>query len=137
VKIVPVIIGIVVSSGLILGLSKCTGITENNFWDYLDEAQREYFPEVGVNKFVIKDSKKLQRRIIRDVDRAIIDYEKYESSLPQKINMKDKVILKEIETDKYTESQKRLLQDAIYYECPGGVIGIRSGWVEKDVNCSD
>lgn len=136
-RILPVIIGIAVSSGIILGLSKCTGITENNLWDYFDEAQREYFPNAGVNKFVIKDPKKLQRRITRDVDRAINDYENYESSLPKKINMKNEEILEEVETDKYTESQRRLLQNAIYYECPGGVIGIRSGWVERDVNCSD
>lgn len=136
-NIKSVIIGIAVSSGLILGLSKCAVITDYKIWDYFDEAQREYFPNTNINKLIIKDPKKLERRIRRDVDSAIIEYEQFESSLPQKIKMKDKVILKEIETQQYTETQKRLLQDAVYYECPGGVIGIRSGWVEQDVNCSD
>jgi len=68
-----VIIGIVLSS-IIATLSQCTGISQNNIWDLLDEVQRRYFPGTILNEFVIKDPEKLDRRIHRDVDRAIDDY---------------------------------------------------------------
>jgi len=64
------IVGIVLSS-IIATLSQCTGISENNIWDLLDEVQRRYFPGTILNEFVIKDPEKLDRRIKRDVDRAI------------------------------------------------------------------
>ena len=67
------IIGIVLSS-IIATLSQCTGISQNNIWDLLDEVQRKYFPGTILNEFVIKDPEKLDRRIHRDVDRAIDDY---------------------------------------------------------------
>ena len=64
------IIGIVLSS-LIAALSQCTGASEDGLWDLLDEIQRKYFPQTILNEFVIKDPAKLERRIKRDVDRAI------------------------------------------------------------------
>ena len=64
------IIGIVLSS-IIAVLSQCTGVSEDGLWDLLDEMQRKYFPGTILNEFVIKDSAKLERRIKRDVDRAI------------------------------------------------------------------
>ena len=67
------IIGIVLSS-IIATLSQCTGVSQNNIWDLLDEVQRKYFPGTILNEFVIKDPEKLDRRIHRDVDRAIDDY---------------------------------------------------------------
>ena len=67
------IIGIVLSS-IIATLSQCTGISQNNIWDLLDEVQRKYFPGTILNEFVIKDPEKLDRRIHRDVDKAINDY---------------------------------------------------------------
>jgi hypothetical protein len=69
------IVGIVLSS--IIGLlSQCTGIKQNNIWDLLDEVQRRYFPHSIINDFIIKDPEKLDRRIHRDVDRAIEEYER-------------------------------------------------------------
>jgi len=67
------IIGIILSS-IIATLSQCTGISQNNIWDLLDEVQRKYFPQTILNDFIIKDPEKLDRRIHRDVDRAIDDY---------------------------------------------------------------
>ena len=64
------IIGIVLSS-IIAALSQCTGIHENNLWDLLDEIQRKYFPQTIINEFIIKNPDKLERRINRDIDRAI------------------------------------------------------------------
>jgi len=69
------IIGIVLSS--IIGLlSQCTGIKQDSIWDLLDEVQRRYFPQTILNDFVIKDPEKLDRRIKRDVDAAIAEYER-------------------------------------------------------------
>ena len=67
------IVGIVLTS-IIAGLSQCTGIPEVNIWDVFDEIQRKYFPGSMVNDFIIKDPEKLDRRIKRDVDKAIEDY---------------------------------------------------------------
>ena len=64
------IIGIVLSS-IIAILSQCTGVSENGLWDLFDEIQRKYFPQTILNEFIIKDPEKLNRRIGRDVDRAI------------------------------------------------------------------
>ena len=69
------IIGIVLSS--IIGLlSQCTGIKQDSIWDLFDEVQRRYFPQTILNDFVIKDPEKLDRRVKRDVDRAIEEYER-------------------------------------------------------------
>ena len=69
------IIGIVLSS-IIAALSQCTGVSENGLWDLLDEIQRKYFPQTILNEFVIKDPEKLERRVKRDVDVAISEYER-------------------------------------------------------------
>jgi len=69
------IVGLVLSS--IIGLlSQCTGIKQNNIWDLLDEVQRRYFPQTILNEFILKDPEKLDRRIKRDVDAAISEYER-------------------------------------------------------------
>ena len=69
------IIGIVLSSVIAL-LSQCTGIKQDSIWDLLDEVQRRYFPQTILNDFIIKDPEKLDRRIKRDVDAAIAEYER-------------------------------------------------------------
>jgi hypothetical protein len=69
------IIGIVLSSVIAL-LSQCTGIKQDSIWDLLDEVQRRYFPQTILNDFIIKDPEKLDRRIHRDVDAAIAEYER-------------------------------------------------------------
>lgn len=69
------IVGIVLSS-IIVTLSQCTGVSETGLWDLLDEIQRKYFSGTILNEFVIKDDKKLERRIKRDVDAAIAEYER-------------------------------------------------------------
>jgi hypothetical protein len=66
------IIGIALSS-IIAVLSQCTGVSENGIWDLLDEIQRKFFPQTIINEFILKDPEKLNRRVQRDVDRAIQD----------------------------------------------------------------
>ena len=68
------IIGVILTS-IIAFLSNCTGIKEELIWDLFDEVQREVNPKTPINDFIIKDPQKLERRIHRDVDRAIRDYE--------------------------------------------------------------
>jgi hypothetical protein len=69
------IIGIVLSS-IIAALSQCSGIKQNSIWDLFDEVQRRYFPQTILNEFILKDPEKLNRRINRDVDAAIAEYER-------------------------------------------------------------
>jgi hypothetical protein len=64
------IIGVVLSS-IIAILSQCTGVSENGLWDLLDEIQRKYFPQTILNEFILQDPEKLDRRVKRDVDRAL------------------------------------------------------------------
>ena len=64
------IIGVVLS--VVIGtLSQCTGLSENGLWDLLDEIQRKYFPNGILNELILQDPNKVERRVGRDVDRAI------------------------------------------------------------------
>jgi len=69
------IVGIILTS-VIASLTQCTGIKETSLWDVFDEVQRKFFPQTMLNDFIIKDPEKLDRRIMRDVDQAIADYER-------------------------------------------------------------
>jgi hypothetical protein len=64
------IIGIVLTSIIAL-FSDCTGIKEDVIWDFVDEAQREIRPNTMINDFIIHDPERLNRRVKRDVDRAL------------------------------------------------------------------
>lgn len=70
-----IIVGIVVST-LISVLSQCTGVSEGNLWDLLDELQRKYLPQGILNEIILQDPDKVNRRVGRDVDRAIRDVTK-------------------------------------------------------------
>ena len=128
-----IIVSLVVTA-IISTLSQCTHIKQNSLWDLFDEVQRKFFPQTIFNELIIKDPEKLDRRIRRDVDRALEDYEAWERSLPPR--MTNKTILKEMEDPKYSETQRLVVRDAIYYECPGGIMGIRGAWVDKDPKCT-
>tara|TARA_R110000868_G_scaffold22680_3_gene92896 strand:- start:4890 stop:5300 length:411 start_codon:yes stop_codon:yes gene_type:complete len=69
------IVGIILTS-VIATLTQCTGIKETTLWDVFDEVQRKFFPQTILNDFIIKDPEKLDRRIKRDMDQAIADYER-------------------------------------------------------------
>jgi hypothetical protein len=70
-----IILSIVLST-LIAALSQCTGVSENGLWDLLDEVQRKYFPQTILNEIFIQDPNKVERRVTRDVDAAILEYER-------------------------------------------------------------
>ena len=67
-----IILSIVLSS-IIAALSQCTGVSENGLWDLLDEIQRKYFPQTILNEIFIQDPNKVERRVKRDVDRALAE----------------------------------------------------------------
>lgn len=130
----------VVTSIIISTLSQCTHIKENSLWDLFDEIQRKFFPQTIFNELVIKDPPKLKRRIERDVDGAISQYEEWEASQPPR--MTNQSILKSIRS---RWIHKSIVEDAIYYECSpddskaqkllGGPMGIRGVWVDNDPQC--
>jgi hypothetical protein len=131
--------------GIIEFLSNKFGIDKKKLWDIVDEIQRELLKrgwiDDTVNDYVINTPELLDKRVERDVDKAIEEYKKLEE--PEPVNMKNEVILKEIEKPKYTETQKKIVKDAVYYEKPsdgskaqdllGGEIGIKGIWkVDED-----
>lgn len=65
-----IIVGIILST-LIAALSQCSKIPENGLWDLLDEIQREFFPQTIINDVILKDPDKINRRVERDVTKAI------------------------------------------------------------------
>ena len=62
-------------SGIVATLSQCTGVSQNTLWDLLDEFQRNLFPQTIINDILLQDPGIVERRVQRDVDRAIKEYE--------------------------------------------------------------
>ena len=69
-----IIISVVLSS-IVATLSQCTGAPQERLWDLLDEVQRTLFPQTIINDVLLQDPGIVERRVQRDVDRAIRDYE--------------------------------------------------------------
>ena len=65
----------VILSGIVATLSQCTGVSQERLWDLLDEAQRNLFPQTIINDILLQDPGVVDRRIERDVDKAIREYE--------------------------------------------------------------
>jgi hypothetical protein len=66
----------VVLSVLVASLSQCTGASSESLWDLLDEVQRRFFPQTIINDVLLKNPGVIDRRVERDVDKAIRDYER-------------------------------------------------------------
>ena len=109
-----------VLSVLVGSLSQCTGASPERLWDLLDEVQRRFFPQTIINKVLIKDPKVLDRRIKRDVDKAILEYERLTGGPNSSRIPLPRLIETAIDTSKcYTEECKKL----------GGEMRICSPWV--------
>lgn len=95
---------------------------ENNI---IDEIDRQ------LNERINRDPELLKQKIHTEVNDAVYQYEKWERDnyVP---NMKNETILEEIKSSKYSETQKQILKDAIYYEFSDGSMGIRGSWVSPD-----
>ncbi len=66
----------VILSGIVATLSQCTGAPQERLWDLLDEVQRTLFPQTIINDVLLQDPAVVGRRVERDVDKAIRDYER-------------------------------------------------------------
>ena len=134
----------IVLEGIVEFLSNWLKLDKKNLWKLVDEIQRELLKrgwiDDTINDYVINTPELLDQRVARDVDNAIKEYEKLEE--PEPVNMKNEIILKEIEKDKYSDTQKIIVKQAEYYEKEpdgskaqdllGGEMGIRSPWFQKE-----
>jgi hypothetical protein len=62
-------------SAIVATLSQCTGAPQERLWDLLDEVQRQFFPQTIINDVLLQDPAVVERRVQRDVDKAIREYE--------------------------------------------------------------
>jgi hypothetical protein len=62
-------------AGIVATLSQCTGVPQERLWDLLDEVQRTLFPQTIINDVLLQDPGVVERRVERDVDKAILEYE--------------------------------------------------------------
>jgi len=63
-------------SGIVATLSQCSGVPSERLWDLLDEIQRSLFPQTIINDVLLQDPAVVDRRVERDVDKAIGEYER-------------------------------------------------------------
>lgn len=128
----------VVLFSLVGGLASCLKVQEKDLWTLIDEIQKELFKkriiDDTLNDFIIKQSELLDNRVENEVNRAIREYERNEPRNPPR--MTNKTILEGLKSPRFTDTQRLIVKDAIYYECPGGIMGIRAHWVDKDPNCN-
>jgi hypothetical protein len=113
-----IILSIVLST-LIAALSQCTGVSENGLWDLLDEVQRKYFPQGILNELILQDPHAVERRVKRDVDRAIDEVTPEYDRIIQESNKRYKPRYSEKAPDG-SEAQKLL----------GGEMRICAVWVD-------
>ena len=132
----------IIIEAIIEFVSRVFKIPKDKLWPLVDEIQRELLKRGWIddtlNEYIIKTPELLDQRVERDVDRAIENYEKYEG---QENNMTNETILKEVESGDYSEEQKKIVKEAVFYENEpdgsvaqsilGGEMGIRGKWVDK------
>jgi hypothetical protein len=115
-----IIIVSIVLSAVVTTLSQCTGTSQKNIWDILDEVQRNFFPQSIINDIFLQDQDIIKRRVERDVNKAIKDYEDLtKDSEPPRVPLP---IFTEKERDNslcYSEECKKL----------GGELRLCSPWI--------
>jgi hypothetical protein len=114
-----IIILSVVLSSIIAALSQCTGASEDGLWDLLDEIQRKYFPQGILNELILQDPHAVERRVKRDVDRALDEVTPEYDRIIQESNKRYKPRYSEKAPDG-SEAQKLL----------GGEMRICAVWVD-------
>ena len=103
------VIGVVLST-IITSFAACTKLPEEKIWDLLDEIQRVLKIDL-LNDFIINDPAKLDRRIKRDVDRAIENVTKEYDRIINESDKKYKPRYMDEKNDEtlcYTEDCKKL-----------------------------
>ena len=108
--------------GIVATLSQCTGAPQERLWDLLDEVQRVLFPGTIINDVLLQDPVVVGRRVERDVDKAIRDYERLtRDSEPPRVPL-SRLIKKDLDTSKcYTKECKKL----------GGEMRLCSPWLDS------
>ena len=99
----------IILSGIVATLSQCSGVPQERLWDLLDEVQRSLFPQTIINDVLLQDPGVVERRVERDVDKAIREYEELtKDSDPPRVPL-PRLIEKAPDTSKcYTEECKKL-----------------------------
>ncbi len=108
-------------SAIVATLSQCTGAPQERLWDLLDELQRSLFPQTIINDVLLQDPGVVDRRVKRDVDKAIREYERLtRDSEPPRVPL-PRLIERPLDTSKcYTEECKKL----------GGEMRLCASWVD-------
>jgi hypothetical protein len=112
----------IVLSGIVATLSQCSGVPSERLWDLLDEVQRSLFPQTIINDVLLQDPGVVDRRVERDVDKAIREYERLtRDSDPPRVPL-PRLIERPLDTSKcYTEECKKL----------GGEMRLCAPWVDS------
>jgi hypothetical protein len=99
----------VILSGIVATLSQCSRVPSERLWDLLDEVQRTLFPQTIINDVLLQDPSIVKRRVERDVDKAIREYERLtRDSEPPRVPL-PRLIEKDLDTSKcYTKECKSL-----------------------------
>ena len=96
-------------SVVIATLSQCSGAPQERLWDLLDEVQRVFFPGTIINDVLLQDPDVIERRVRRDVDKAIREYERLTGDTGEVRIPLPRLIERPIDTSKcYTEECKKL-----------------------------
>lgn len=113
-----------VLSGIVATLSQCSGVPSERLLDLLDEVQRSLFPQTIINDVLLQDPGVVERRVKRDVDKAIREYEQLtRDSEPPRVPL-PRLIEMSIDTSKcYTKECKIL----------GGEMRLCASWKEDCV----
>ena len=108
-------------SAVVATLSQCSGAPQERLWDLLDEVQRRLFPQTIINDVLLQDPGVVERRVKRDVDKAIRDYERLTGDTGEVKIPLPRLIESPLDTSKcYTEECKSL----------GGEMRLCSPWVD-------
>ena len=111
----------VVLSAIVATLSHCTRLPQERLWDLLDEVQREFFPQTIINDVLLQDPGVVDRRVERDVDKAIREYKRLTRDDEMPRIPLPWLIETDIDTSKcYTEECKSL----------GGEMRLCAPWIE-------
>ena len=108
-------------SAVVATLSQCSGAPQERLWDLLDEVQRRLFPQTIINDVLLQDPGVVERRVKRDVDKSIRDYERLTGDTGEVKIPLPRLIESPLDTSKcYTEECKSL----------GGEMRLCSPWVD-------
>jgi len=111
----------IVLSAVVATLSQCSGAPQERLWDLLDEVQRRLFPQTIINDVLLQDPGVVERRVKRDVDKSIRDYERLTGDTGEVKIPLPRLIESPLDTSKcYTEECKSL----------GGEMRLCSPWVD-------